>query len=244
MHLVVDMQGAQTGSRFRGIGRLALSLVKAIVRHRGEHQVTLALSGLFPDSIKPLTEEFAGLLPEQDIHVWNGIGPTQASNAENNRRREVSERLREASLASLRPDVVLITSLFEGYTDNAVLSIGLLATDTPTAALFYDLIPLRNPSPEFKDDPFQQAWYQKKLDALKQCQCLLSISEYTRQEAISGLGLEPNRVSLIGCGCDPSFRDLALTQQEKDGVRPKRMESANPLSCTQVAATFPKTSGA
>src|SRR5450755_2768371 len=122
MHLVVDMQGAQTGSRFRGIGRLTLSLVKAIVRHRGEHRVTLLLSALFPDSISPLTVEFAALLPAHDIHIWQGIGPTRAHDAENNWRREVSEKLREATLASLRPDAVLITSLFEGYADNAVVS--------------------------------------------------------------------------------------------------------------------------
>ncbi len=218
MHLVIDMQGAQTGSRFRGIGRLTLSLVKAIVRHRGEHQVTLLLSGLFPDSIAPLRTEFAGLLPEQAIHVWYGIGPTRAIHAENNERREVSEKLREASLASLRPDAVLITSLFEGYVDNAVYSIGSLATVIPTAAIFYDLIPLTRPGPEFQSNIFQQAWYRRKLGTLKKCQRLLAISEYSRREAITELGLDPGCIDTISCGCDPSFRNLALTAEEKNAV--------------------------
>ena len=221
MHLVIDMQGAQTGSRFRGIGRLTLSLVKAIVRHRGDHRVTLLLSALFPDSIAPLTAEFAALLPQQDIHVWQGIGPTRAINAENNWRREVSEKLREATLASLRPDGVLITSLFEGYGDNAVVSIGTLATRIPTAAIFYDLIPLRRPGPEFQSNPFHQAWYQRKLETLKKCQRLLSISEYSRQEAITELGIEPQGIDTISCGCESAFRDLALTADEKNTITSK-----------------------
>jgi glycosyltransferase involved in cell wall biosynthesis/ADP-heptose:LPS heptosyltransferase len=218
MHLVVDMQGAQTGSRFRGIGRLTLSLVKAIVRHRGEHQVTLLLSGLFPESIAPLRTEFAGLLPDENFRVWSGVGPTQAIDAENNSRREVSERLREASLATLRPDVVLITSLFEGFTDNAVHSIGLLATSIPTAAILYDLIPLMRPGPEFQSNVFQQAWYQCKLETLRKCHRLLSISEYSRREAIMKLGLDEHGVDTISCGCDSSFRDLALTAEERNAT--------------------------
>ena len=45
MRIVIDMQGAQTESRFRGIGRYALSFTKAVLRNRGEHEVILALNG-------------------------------------------------------------------------------------------------------------------------------------------------------------------------------------------------------
>lgn len=218
MHLVVDMQGAQTGSRFRGIGRLTMSLLKAIVRHRGEHQVTLLLSGLFPDTIQPMMTEFAALLPAQSIRVWQGIGPTRAIQAENNWRREVSERLREAALASLRPDALLITSLFEGFVDNAVHSIGLLATNIPTAAILYDLIPLMRPGPEFQSSAHQQAWYRHKLETLKKCDRLLAISEYSRTEAIAELGLDSHAVDTISCGCDSSFRDLGMTTEEKAAI--------------------------
>ena len=46
MRIVVDLQGAQTESRFRGIGRYTHSLAQAIVRNRGEHEVLIALNGL------------------------------------------------------------------------------------------------------------------------------------------------------------------------------------------------------
>ncbi|MDR5671010.1 hypothetical protein KPA97_67390, partial [Burkholderia cenocepacia] len=66
MRIVIDMQGAQTGSRFRGIGRYTLALAKAMVRNKGEHEIVLALSGLFPETIEPIRNEFSGLLPDSN----------------------------------------------------------------------------------------------------------------------------------------------------------------------------------
>jgi glycosyltransferase involved in cell wall biosynthesis len=53
MRIVLDMQGAQTESRYRGIGRHTLALAQAMVRNRGEHEIILVLSGLFPETIEP-----------------------------------------------------------------------------------------------------------------------------------------------------------------------------------------------
>ena len=48
MRIVIDMQGAQTDSRKRGIGRYTLGLAKALLRNRGEHEILLVLNGLLP----------------------------------------------------------------------------------------------------------------------------------------------------------------------------------------------------
>ena len=71
MRMVIDMQGAQTESRFRGIGRYTLSLALAIARNRGEHEIILALSGLFPETIEPIRAAFDHLLPQENIRVWH-----------------------------------------------------------------------------------------------------------------------------------------------------------------------------
>ena len=67
MRIVVDMQGAQTASRFRGIGRYTMSFAQALARNAGQHDVVLALSGLFPETIEPIRSAFEGLLPRQNI---------------------------------------------------------------------------------------------------------------------------------------------------------------------------------
>ncbi|WP_204312526.1 hypothetical protein, partial [Escherichia coli] len=83
---------------------------------------------------------FEGLLPQENIRVWHAAGPVPPLTPENTWRRRTAELLRNAFLESLQPDILHITSLFEGYGDDAVHSI--CGTSIPTAVTFYDLIPL------------------------------------------------------------------------------------------------------
>src|SRR5215475_14506176 len=106
MRIVIDMQGAQTESRFRGIGRYTMSLSQAIARRRGEHEIILALNGLFPDTIEPIRAAFDGLLPQENIRVWYAPGPVRECQPGNDSRREAAECIREAFLASLAPDEI------------------------------------------------------------------------------------------------------------------------------------------
>ena len=52
MKIIIDLQGAQsTGSRNRGIGRYSLSITKAILEIKKEHEVVIVLSSLFLEEI-------------------------------------------------------------------------------------------------------------------------------------------------------------------------------------------------
>jgi len=206
MRIVIDLQGAQTESRFRGIGRYSLSLAQAIVRNRGKDEVILALNGLFADTIIPIREAFDGLLPPENILVWSAVGPIRECDPANARRREMGEHLREAFLASLNPDIVLITSLFEGWGDDAVGSIGRREVGFPVAVILYDLIPLISPDIHFRSNPFLQAYYAGKIASLKKSQRLLAISESARQEALSGLNFPEDAVVTISGAYDAFFR--------------------------------------
>ena len=73
MRIVIDLQAAQAQSRFRGIGRYALSLAQGIARHRGEHEVIVLLNGQFAASVEPIRAAFAGLLPASGVLVWQGL---------------------------------------------------------------------------------------------------------------------------------------------------------------------------
>ena len=55
-----------------------------------------------------------------NIRVWHAPGPVLEVNSGNEVRRQTAEILREAFLASLRPDIIHVCSLFEGYVDDAV----------------------------------------------------------------------------------------------------------------------------
>ncbi len=215
MRIVIDMQGAQTESRFRGIGRYTLSLAQAIVRNRGEHEILLALNGLLPDTIEPIRAAFDGLLPQTNIHVWHAPGPVRECEPGNDWRRKVAERIREAFFVSLRPDVVHVLSLFEGYVDDAVTSIGVFAPQIPTVVTLYDLIPLLNPETHLKPNSAYAGYYQRKIQHLKRANQWLAISESAANEGREALALPADAVVNISTACDAVFRRMEIAETEK-----------------------------
>lgn len=206
MRIVIDMQGAQSESRFRGIGRYTLSFVQAIVRNRGEHEVILALSGLFSDTIESIRAAFGDLLPQENIRVWYAPGPVRECESGNEWRREVAELIREAFLASLDPDVIHVTSLFEGYVDDAVTSIGRFDRTTPVSVSLYDLIPLLNPDHYLKPNPRFAEYYQRKVEHLKQAAVYLTISESAKQEGLAYLGAPESRLVNVATAIESCFQ--------------------------------------
>ena len=120
MRIVIDMQGAQSESRFRGIGRYSLEFAKSVARSRGAHEVILALNGALPDSIAGIREEFSDLLPRDCIRVWSSPSDAAYGDLSQSANRQIAEALREEFLLSLNADIIHITSLFEGYLDAAV----------------------------------------------------------------------------------------------------------------------------
>lgn len=206
MRIVLDMQGAQSESRFRGIGRYSLSFAQAVARNRGPHDVYLALSGLFPDTIEPIRAAFDGMLPQENIRVWCAPGPVQAAFSGNEARCELAEQIREAFLASLAPDVIHITSLFEGYVDDAVASIGRFDRTTAVSVSLYDLIPLLNPDHYLKPNPVYERYYERKIAELQKADCLLAISEFARQEALEHLDVPVEKIVSVSTAIEPIFR--------------------------------------
>jgi len=219
MRIVIDMQGAQsTGSRNRGIGRYTLSLTRAIIRNRGEHEIILALNGLFPETIESIRADFDALLPQENIRVWYAPGPVNSLETDNNWRRKSAELLREAFIASLIPDMVLVTSLFEGWGDDAVTSIGVLSRNAPTATILFDLIPLIHRQ-LYLENPGVEAWYEKKLEHLRRSDLLLAISESSRQESIRYLGFEERATVNISTAADHQFQSLSISSQQETEIR-------------------------
>ena len=215
MRIVIDMQGSQTESRFRGIGRYTTAITQAIIGNRGNHEVILVLNGLFPDSIESVRATFHGLLPQENIRIWYAPGPVRECEASNDWRRTAAERIREAFIASLQPDVVHVMSLFEGYIDNAVTSIGIFAQQIPTIVTFYDLIPFLNPDAYLSVNQRYISYYYRKLENLKRAHHFLAISESAAQECKIVLDLTAETVTNISSACDTVFMPMVIEADEK-----------------------------
>ncbi len=209
MRIVIDLQGAQTESRFRGIGRYSLSLTQAIAKQAGAHEIWLVVNAGLYETIPSLRDEFRNLIPEERIRVFDtpkyeGASPWRA---------RAAEMIREHFIAALQPDIVLITSLFEGYWANAVTSVGALGLGGLTAIILYDLIPYLNPDSYLTTDELRDYYY-RKIEWIKNTDLLLTISENSRQEAIDHLSLNPARVVNISTASSPRFKP----QPESDAV--------------------------
>ena len=201
MRIVIDMQGAQTDSRFRGIGRYSLSLAQAIARNAGNHDVCLALNAQLPESISTIRQAFEHLIPEERIRIFdvpqfNTLGNWESRSA---------EAIREAFLVELNPDIVLVTSLFEGFWANAVLSVGAFGGGHRTAVVLYDLIPFIYPENYLRTSEMQ-SYYQQKLEWMKRSGLVLAISESSRQEGIRLLGMSEDKVVNISSAIGGQFR--------------------------------------
>ena len=218
MRIVIDLQGAQCDSRFRGIGRYSLSFALAIARNAGKHDVWLALNSAFPQSILDLRQTFDGLIDPKQIRVFNNSGHTAEVVPDNAWRVRTSEQMREHFLEQLKPDVIHVPTLFEGYGDDAVTSVGSYTSGHKTAVTIHDLIPLMDQA-NYLSNPIYRDFYFRKLESLKRAGLLLAISESSRLEAIEHLDWAPERIINTSEGADAHFKVIDLSEERKQEIR-------------------------
>lgn len=209
MRIVIDLQACQSrGSRVRGIGRYSASLAQAMIRRGSEHEFWIALNAALPESIEDIRARFDSLLSQDRIVAWDNPFPASEHLALEPWRIRVAEVLREDFLRTLRPDLVHVSSLFEGLHDQVVTSIGRSSGPVlPTAVTLYDLIPLAMESDYLQDPPTRQ-WYERKLVSLRRAELCLAISEFSLSQGKSLLRLREERLAHISGAADPVFRVL------------------------------------
>lgn len=209
MRILIDLQGAQSASRLRGIGRYSLSLAKAMIEMgRPRHEFYIMLNGMLPDSIPDIRESFEELLPRENILTWHAQGPTDWQDKANLPRRAAAQLIREAFIAWLAPDAVHVTSATDGYGDDATFSIGLFEPRPATAVTFYDAIPLVQRSVYLTPHPTYEAMYRERLSHVVLADALLAISEHARSEAVTHLQVAPEKTHNISADSEASFRKI------------------------------------
>jgi glycosyltransferase involved in cell wall biosynthesis len=217
MRIAVDLQGAQTESRFRGIGRNNVALAQALLRNRGEHEVFLVVNGLFPETIESIRATFDGLISQDNIRVWQAVGPLSWFDPAHTWRRHAAELMREEFLASLRPDIVHIGNFFDGVADNMTCSVG-KRFRVPTAVTFHDAIPLIQAETYLKPNRTLEVFYMERLRQLAKADLVLGVSDSACQEAIDYAKIPAERVISISSACDPMFSPAAVSNAARNAL--------------------------
>lgn len=129
--------------------------------------------------------------------------------------------LHSARVNVVKPDIVHVSHIFEGYGDPAALPsaagrpIGQVLSTT-----LYDLIPLRFRDHYLKDERWRR-WYLHRLKWLQQADLLLSISEASRQGAIELLGIDPSKIVTIHGGVPAHFKPVSDKPAALERLREK-----------------------
>lgn len=176
MRIVIDCQALQTGSAYRGIGRYVRGLINGLVVKKNiRTELFLLINGSLRGSAYQIVREFKDL--DVKFLFWysaNGNQVVSCSNSELN-----SELLYEAAVLSVKPDILLVGSVFEGISETFCLPLERLFRKIIIVSVFYDLIPYYDISNCSEQARF---WYVRCLMRLQLSDLLLCISDYVKNE--------------------------------------------------------------
>lgn len=206
------------------MGRYSMMLAQTLARQAisggRDHEISIVLNNNLPVRARSVMRAFRDLVPRERIHVFDvpqGVAEALPNSAW---RARAGERIREQYLSALKPDIVHIASLFEGWADEATHSVGLSdqRADFSTAITLYDLIPLMRPDVYLRD-PKLRDWYYRKLAALKNAEVLLGISAFSTHEVTSELQLSAHKAVNISSAIDSIFVPRTLSPENRRTLR-------------------------
>lgn len=214
MNILLDLQGAQTESRHRGIGRYLREFTRALLPLSDQHghTVQILLNDRFPDAARGIRKDLHGLVPPTSFRIFSPLGRLPQSDIKEDERHSFNDRLLQAVITECQPDVLLVGSLFEEHW-NAVTAVSQSKT-VQTAVITYDLIPLLHPG-NYLTNSTTRLWYQKKLEELKRADLLLSISTSTKEEIERHLDIKADQVESISTGSSSGFFSEVVSPAEQ-----------------------------
>lgn len=232
MRILIDLQSCQNASHGRGIGRYALAMARALVRNgRPDHEFRILLSDRFPERIEAVRQAFAELLPRQDVVVASAPRDVASAISDNLWRTRAGELAFATAMEGFEPDVFFTPSLFEGFWDDVVT--GIEPGGYLRAATVHDLIPLEDPGLYLSRELNERA-YALKVAAMRRCDYLFSVSDYTRSQVVSRLGISDEKVVTLALGVEDAFcvgvvsEDRERELRERYGVRGRFIINTSP----------------
>jgi glycosyltransferase involved in cell wall biosynthesis len=203
MRILIDMQGDQTGSHYRGIGRFVRELVRALPPQYPAHRFILHFDTSMPAAVCRWQESALAALPNVEISRWSMPRGVDRHIFHHDRWRELGQRLYAAAIERAAPDIILIPSFFES---EAVVNLSHLDPAIPRVVLMHDLIPLIKQREYLDAYPETKADYLRRVEEVKKADHLVCNSAFTAREAIEWLGIEASRTTPIWADADARFR--------------------------------------
>lgn len=227
MKILVDLQGAQTDTRFHGIGRYSVDFSLALAEiASSDHEIWLLINTAYPDSARELRAMFAPWVPLERVLNFVPPVPLEADVYDDRPMRTAAELIWAHLIRSVEPDCVVVTSLIYSLGSDVVTCMSdrdaAPDVESRTAMIVYDLIPWLRPE-MYLTDPITRRFYMDKLAGMQVAGLLLAISDSSRQEALEHLGADPDRVVAISSAASDQFAPAQAddtTATERHDPRP------------------------
>lgn len=217
LRVLFDLQACQTlSSANRGVGRYSSSLFETIGSMGSPREIfaltsTELMHDYKPEKINPANILNAGKLPD-----WHSRRSYSGGDQD-----KLDGIAMSGLCQSIKPDVIHISHVFEGFGDRVGIFDPLRRTPQQViSATLYDLIPLLFQDEYLENKEFRR-WYYLRVAWLRQADLLLAISESSRQDAIRLLGIEPCKIVTIYGSVSDHFKPPVDRQKTRDNLRRK-----------------------
>lgn len=192
MRAILDLQCTQKEHDSHHTRHYTIPLAQAIVRNRAEHEIIVALSGLYPETIERFRGAFNGLLPQENIRLWQVPGMMPG----NIRNRALAEQIRNTFFAALNPDIVHRFSL-RADEEGAVPHV--LCSDTLSGSMPRAL----------SDHPAPAHLF------------LLAATQSLRSKAMAAFGMDAASVVHVSGALHPGISGVSINAQQRQLLREK-----------------------
>ena len=205
MRLLIDFQACQGHTRGHGIGRYAFGLLKGMATIGALSDATLHVNATLGGLDDPLLREILTLSP-QTRTVIQSYRPMDTSPQERVKNR-ILNTAAFSRLAEEFEGVLFLDPMEAGYSSFAPQDHSLFPT-LWLGTVLYDFIPMLFPNP-YLSAPLRKEDYFRKLSLLRESDCLLSISQHTKEDAERLLALSHSKIVNILGGVDGMFQDYS-----------------------------------
>lgn len=219
MKIIIDMQGAQTDfSRYRGVGRYTMGLVKALLKCSKEHEIVIVLNGYFSDAVDSIRAELEDLIPQKNIYVWEQYYDSAANNPAWVQNKKIAEISREIFLNSLKGDIVFSTNLQEGLFESAATSVHLISSNLYYCTTLHDVTPLLIPE-QYLADATNRTWYYEKLKGVQKSDIIITDSLYSKEQIGKFLEIPKEKIHVLYLAVDTRlFKPMDISLSEKKSL--------------------------
>jgi len=228
MHIWVDGQCLQTGSRDRGIGRYVVDLLQAMACQPGI-QLTVSLNAALAEEAISARNWLAALVPQAGVAIWRSTADQGEGGSWYSLDRRLDEQMLAVHINAIGPDIALSPSPFEGVSDSASPFLDSCPVEALTACIFHDAIQHRYPG-RYLHSHNEAAAYYRRLVAVGHFDLVLANSDFTASEYRAIFG-QTNCVSIYA-GLSANFQALL-----RDRTIVPSQSLMGKLARTQPAAT-------